>query len=175
MHEMQSMTKLSGIFSGEGNLGKGTSYAQRARPRADGESLLSPRIGWANGCELGFGISAHPHSIPLGNGGGLRCLPLCAFSVASPISAPHRINQNATTGRISRESAIRSWMGTEADRGGAGKGTRTTGSGTGQQQASGPHRNQRITYQRTDPHPTRVDPHPSPSAGGRPRKIPYLK
>lgn len=51
-------------------------------------------------------------------------------------------------------------------RGGQGEGqhesqlsARTRGTGDRAGQASGPHRNKRITYQRTDPHPTRVGTH----------------
>ena len=74
MHEMQNMTKLSCILGGEGNRGGIISQGDRLRAtrkaKADGASLLSPRIGWANWCELGFGISAYGMRSSLGNGCG---------------------------------------------------------------------------------------------------------
>lgn len=44
-----------------------------------------------------------------------RCLPLCAYSVGSPIPTPHPINQSVSAGRISGQSHIISgawaWVG----------------------------------------------------------------
>jgi hypothetical protein len=45
------------------------------------------------------------HCSPL-DGGALRCLPLCAYSVGSPIPTPHPINQSVSAGRISGQSTI---------------------------------------------------------------------
>lgn len=45
-------------------------------------------------------------SIPLGNGGGLRCLPFPAFSVASPIPALGQTRKDAPRSRISPFSLI---------------------------------------------------------------------
>ena len=75
-----------------------------------------PLVVLANGVKIIFRDFSARHSLPACNGGGLRCLPLCAFSVASPIPTPHPINQKAMARRISGESAIRSGHGGGADR-----------------------------------------------------------
>ena len=94
--------------------GQATRNAQGGGGR--GKLVCSPCRGWLIGHRLGFGISAYGMRSSLCNGGGLRCLPLCAFSVASPIPTPHPINQKAMARRISGESAIRSGHGGGADR-----------------------------------------------------------
>jgi hypothetical protein len=60
-----------------------------------------------------FGISPCGFLISSAHGARSRCLPLCAYSVGSPIPTPHRMNQNAMAGRISGQSPIRSgqWGG----------------------------------------------------------------
>ena len=68
-------------------------------------------------------------SIPLGNGGGLHDVAFPAFSVASPILGQGADNQNATTGRISRESAIRCRERTEGTEWGRGGENGRTASG----------------------------------------------
>ena len=104
---------------------------------------------------------------------------LCAYSVASPILGQGEDNQNATTGRISCDSAIRYRDGTEANRDGAAhdkmrasyqrtrQGQPQPASATPPQQAS------HLSAHRPPPHPS--PPHPSLGAGQRPRKIPHLQ
>jgi hypothetical protein len=103
------------------------------------------------GSEVFFRDSILSPALTLGNGGGLRCLALCRFSVASPMLGLGADNQNATTGLISGESYIRYRGRTE----GTERRGRMTGDAwrDGGREASGPHRDQRLAYQRMTPTP----------------------
>ncbi len=153
---------LTGQGIGAGQFPKGTSYAHRTRGSGGGRVTLSPYWVGLIGRSYGFGLSASGYAVPLGNGGGLRCHALCRFSVGSPIPTPHPINQNATAGRISCESALRSWAWTGADRVGAVRADGQRGGGRASRTGTASQRNPTATSESPlnahDPHPTRLHP-----------------
>jgi len=80
--------------------------------------------------------------------------------------------ENAIAGRISGESPIIYRDPTEATE---GRGARTDGQRDRDSQPAQPYSDQRITSQRTDPHPTRLHPHLRLRAARRWGKYPISK
>ena len=138
----------------------------------------------ARQCEAGY-------SLPLGrvaNRGGI-CFGICPL-IPPVVARESRTmggefmvgtyapsNQNAIAGRISCESTLRSWWGTEADRVGAGRADSQRGggraSGTGTASATPKRPANHLSAHRPPPHGCWD--HPSLGAGSALGKIPHLK